>query len=89
MFEKKNTIRYILLPLLFLPALVLAQGMSSNLVLLKVNDSESALEYNASGSNHGRCVSGPGNGSSVSPGGAISHFGWSVNGAAARVPRGN
>lgn len=62
MFDKKNTIRLILLPLLFLPALVLAQGMSSNLVLLKVNDGESALEYNASGSNHGRCVSGPGNG---------------------------
>jgi hypothetical protein len=39
-----------------LPALAQAQGAASNLVLLKVNDSETALEYNANGSSHGRCV---------------------------------
>lgn len=37
------------------PLAALAQGMSSNLVLLRVNDSETALEYNAAGSSHGAC----------------------------------
>jgi hypothetical protein len=32
-----------------------AQGQSSNLVLLAVDDAESALAYHATGSSHGRC----------------------------------
>jgi hypothetical protein len=42
--------------LVCIPALAQAQGAASNLVLLKVNDTETALEYNANGSSHGRCV---------------------------------
>ena len=56
----KSTNRFLMMAfaLFCLPALALAQGAASNLVLLKVNDSETALEYNANGSSHGRCVSG-------------------------------
>lgn len=58
--NKKTVILQVLLFLL--PGLALAQGQSSNLILLKVNDSQTALEYNAQGSNHGRCQTNPGNG---------------------------
>lgn len=44
--------------LLFSPMMVLAQGAASNLVLLRVNDSGTALDYNAVGSSHGRCIGG-------------------------------
>ena len=62
MQNRTGSFRYALLALLFLPGLVMAQGQSSNLVLLRVNDSETALEYNAQGSNHGRCVNSSENG---------------------------
>ena len=44
------------------PGLLVAQGMSSNMVLLRINDSGTALEYNAQGSSHGRCVNSSENG---------------------------
>ena len=62
MHKKTGSYRYVLLALLFLPGLAMSQGQSSNLVLLRVNDSETALEYNAQGSNHGRCVNSSENG---------------------------
>jgi hypothetical protein len=45
-----------------LPLTALAQGAASNTVLLRVNDAENALEYNANGSSHGQCFNNPGNG---------------------------
>jgi hypothetical protein len=55
-----RTIRCICYSVLLCGALLaaphaLAQGQSSNLVLLSVNDAQSALTYHANGSNHGRC----------------------------------
>ena len=44
------------------PITIWAQGASSSLVLLKVSDSGTSLEYNAQGSSHGRCVSSSENG---------------------------
>jgi len=44
-----------------LPLQAMAQGQASNLVLLRVNDAGSALEYNAPGSSHGVCQT-PGQG---------------------------
>lgn len=44
-----------------LPEAASADGQAVNLVLLRVNDSQTALEYNAAGSNHGSCENpGPG-----------------------------
>lgn len=42
--------------LMLSPAMAVAQGNAVNLVLLRVNDSGTALDYNSDGSSHGRCA---------------------------------
>ena len=44
------------------PAVLTAQSTTSNLVLLRVDEAGTALEYNAQGSAHGQCMNNPGRG---------------------------
>ncbi len=62
MKTKSRMIKLLLMSAALSPIMAVAQGMSSNLVLLRVNDAGTALEYNANGSRHGNCMSNPGRG---------------------------
>jgi hypothetical protein len=62
MKNKSKWVTLLLISAALSPALAVGQGMSSNLVLLRVNDAETALDYNANGSSHGTCMSNPGRG---------------------------